>query len=470
MPLIDHAALGHTALDHAAPDHVAPDHAAPDHAGTDGAATAPDHAKPHRPKPRGPLDSFAESLRLLRTRRFGTFVVASLLSNLGTWAQQIAEPWLLLTLGASSFLIGLDSFVMAAPVWVLTLPGGVLADRSDRRRVIALCQSLQMLCPIALVVLLLTGAVQPWIVIALSVVVGVTDALSMPSFQSIVPTIVTRRQIAPALALSATQFNLSRVLGPALAGVLMASIGAVGCFSLNAASYLPFIWVALWILPRGKPARARKAAHEAPGAARRALFADIRDIARTPELSGALLTVIVTSTLCGPLTVFCPVLVKAALHRDVDAFSIAIAAFGIGGLTGAIGLLGVDPARDRRRIASWCAAAYGAVLALAALVPVFWALPLIMMLGGLAMTASNTSANALLQSRAPDDTRGQAVSLYMLAMRGGLSIGSLLTGLSVSLLGVREALLINGLLAVAAQLAIGRRWLRAPPARPAAAV
>ncbi|HUH85934.1 MAG TPA: MFS transporter, partial [Stellaceae bacterium] len=91
--------------------------------------------------------AFVQSLHLLRTRRFGTFCFASLLSNLGTWAQQVAEPWLLLSLGASSFLIGLDSFVMAAPVWMLTLFGGILADRGDRRRVIAICQSIQSLCP-----------------------------------------------------------------------------------------------------------------------------------------------------------------------------------------------------------------------------------------------------------------------------------------------------------------------------------
>jgi len=187
------------------------------------------------------IRSFVESIQLLRTRSFGTFWAASLLSNFGTWAQQVAEPWLLLSLGASSFLIGLDSFAMAAPVWMLTLVGGLLADRSDRRRVIAICQSLQMLCPTLLVVLLLTGTARPWMVIVISGVVGVTDALSMPSFQSIVPTMVERGRIPAALALNATQFNLSRVLGPALAGVLMASVGAVGCFAVNAMSYLPFI-------------------------------------------------------------------------------------------------------------------------------------------------------------------------------------------------------------------------------------
>lgn len=261
--------------------------------------------------------SFADSLGLLRTRRFGTFCFASLLSNLGTWAQQVAEPWLLLSLGASSFLIGLDSFAMAAPVWILTLMGGILADRSDRRRIIAACQSAQMMCPTLLVGLLISGIVQPWMVIALSVVVGVTDALSMPSFQTIVPSIVRRDQIPSALALNATQFNLSRILGPAFAGVLMASLGAVACFALNALSYVPFIWVALWILPRGKRnARSKEQSADPP------LFQGIRDVARTPYLRGALLTVLLTSTLCGPLIVFCPVLVKQVLHGSVSDFSI----------------------------------------------------------------------------------------------------------------------------------------------------
>ena len=194
--------------------------------------------------------AFRQSLRLLGTRRFGTFWLASLLSNIGTWAQQVAEPWLLLSLGASPFLIGLDSFAMNAPVWLLTLAGGVLADRADRRRVIALFQSIQMLCPTLIAALLVLGSIRPWMIIALSLVVGVTDALSMPSFQSIVPSIVGRDQIGRGLALNSTQFNLSRILGPAIAGVLMASIGAVACFALSAASYIPFIGVALWILPR----------------------------------------------------------------------------------------------------------------------------------------------------------------------------------------------------------------------------
>ena len=179
-------------------------------------------------------NTFSESLALLRTRRFGTFFFASLLSSVGTWTQQVAEPWLLLSLSASPFLVGLDAFSLSAPTLLLTLVGGVLADRADRRRVIATFQSVQMLCPTLLVVLLLTGAVRPWMVIVLSLVVGITDALSMPSFQSILPSIVDRKQIAPGLALNATQFNSFLIRGPSLAGILMASVGAVGCFVVSA--------------------------------------------------------------------------------------------------------------------------------------------------------------------------------------------------------------------------------------------
>ncbi|HEY2152527.1 MAG TPA: MFS transporter [Vicinamibacterales bacterium] len=124
------------------------------------------------------IKTLKESLSLLATRRFGTFWFASFLSSIGTWAQQVAEPWLLLTLGASPFLIGLDSFAMDGPVWLLTLAGGLLADRSDRRRVIARFQSIQMLCPTAVVVLLATGTVRPWMIIALSAAVGITEVAS----------------------------------------------------------------------------------------------------------------------------------------------------------------------------------------------------------------------------------------------------------------------------------------------------
>ena len=409
------------------------------------------------PERQSAIATFRDSLGLLVTRRFGTFWFASLLSSIGTWAQQVAEPWLLLTLGASSFLIGLDSFAMNAPVLLLTLVGGALADRSDRRRVITLFQSIQMLCPTAIVVLLVSGLVRPWMIIVLSVVVGITDALSMPSFQSIVPSIVAHEEIGRGLALNSTQFNLSRILGPALAGVLMSSVGAMACFVVSAASYVPFIGVALWILPRRTQAAPGV---KAPPAHRP--FAGIGVILRQPRLRGALLTVLATSVLCAPLVTFSPVLVRDVFHGDASHFSVAVASFGVGGLLGAAGLLSISPSVDRRRLSSGAALAYGAVLALAAVNPWFWGLPPLLVLAGAAMTMSNTASNALLQATADPRLLGQTVSLYMLALRGGISLGALLTGASVGLLGVQHALLLNGLLAVLAQTAVARVWFQAP--------
>ena len=393
-----------------------------------------------------------ESLLLLRTRRFGTFWVASLLSSIGTWAQQVAEPWLLLSLGASPFLVGLDAFAMNAPVWALTLLGGVLADRADRRRVILLFQSIQMLCPTLIIVLLVEGTVRPWMIVSLSFVVGVTDALSMPSFQSIVPSIVEYEQIGAGIALNSTQLNLSRILGPAIGGVLMLQAGALSCFALSALSYLPFILVALWILPRGS--------RESPIVIgdRRNLFAGTREIVREPDLRGALLTVLVSSALCGPLITFCPVLVKNVFHADVSDFGAVLAAFGVGGIVGATGLLAVEGRKSRRRLCSVFAVLYGLTVAATALNPSLIALACLLALAGGAMTISNASANTLLQRTAGPRLRGQTASLYMLAMRGGRSVGDMATGLSVSGLGIQWALLLNGVLAVLIQCGLARTW------------
>jgi predicted MFS family arabinose efflux permease len=164
--------------------------------------------------------------------------------------------------------------------------------------------------------------------------------------------------------------------------------------------------------------------------------------------------------------VFCPVLVKDAFQGDASAFSVAISAFGVGGLLGAMGLLAIDPSGDRRRLTSCFAMGYAVVMALAALIPWLWGLPALLALAGLSMSVSNTSANSYLQAMSSPQLRGQTISLFMLAMRGGVSAGSFLTEVSANILGVRYALLINGILAVAGHVIVGRQWLRLPRQKP----
>jgi MFS family permease len=398
------------------------------------------------------LNRLSQSLGLLFTRKFGTYWFATLLSNLGFWAQQVAEPWLLLDLHASAFVIGLDAFMLDGPQWVFTLLGGVLADHADRRRVIALFQTAQMLCPLALVVLVVTGVCAPWMVVVLAFFVGVTDSLSMPSYSSIVPAIVEHDRIPAALALNSIQFNLSRILGPAIAGGLIAALGVVACFAVNAASYIPFVAVALWILPRGRTTQGNFDPKH-PFTGLRATLAD-------SGLRGALLTVLASGTFAGPLVTFAPVLVRQQLEGGAGAFSATVAGFGVGGLAGAAVVLALNPARDRRVTCSILAVLLGVLVAFAGLNPWLWVLPAIAALAGAAMTMSNTLANAIIQQTVSDSLRGQAISMYMLALRGGVAIGAVVTGAMVHLLGMRNALVADGVGAAVVQLLIARSWRR----------
>ena len=327
---------------------------------------------------------------------------------------------------------------------------------------IAFFQSIQMLCPTAIVILLLTGTVRPWMIIVLSVMVGVTDALSMPSFSSIVPSIVPREQIGAGLALNSTQFSLSRILGPSLAGVLMSSIGAIA-----ASRSAPLV----------RAVHRRRAVDpaelETPGAGRRRAGPAERS-SRASARSCASRRCAARCSRCssracsaGPLVTFMPVLVKQVFHGSAGQFSAAVVAFGAGGLLGGAGLMSVPPTVDRRRVSLAFALAQGALLVATALCTSYWLLLPLLMLAGAAITVGNIAANALLQATTAPGRLGRTVSLYMLAVRGGMSVGALLTGATVSLLGVQHALLINGAVAVALQLAVGRSWLSAPVRAPA---
>lgn len=397
-------------------------------------------------------DSFASSLQLLKTKRFGTFWFANFLSNIGTWTQQVAQPWLLLSLGASPFILGLDGLALGAPVWALTLLGGVLADRADRRKIIANLQFIQMLCPILLVGLLLANKVEPWMVVALSLIIGITDALSMPSFQTIVASIVSKEQIPTGLALNSTQFNLTRIIGPAIAGVLLVSIGAIGCFAISAISYIPFILVALWVLPKHIPKPRDKNEYD------RKLFSGVLEVVKVPYLRGGLLTALLSAILCGPLITFSSVLVRSVFLGNVLEFSVAMSSFGIGAVIGACCLLFVSPHHDRRMIASLCAIGFGASLILIGLNPWNDLLPILMAIAGFLMIMTNISINTLLQTRAPELLRGQAISLFLIASRGGIGIGALLTGILVNFVGVKQALMLNGSIAIILQVALFITW------------
>lgn len=396
--------------------------------------------------------TFRQSLSLLKTRRYGTYWVTSLLGSLGTWVQQVAQPWLMLSITGSSFMLGLDSFAMDAPIWLLTVLGGELADRADRRKVIFWNQALQGMTPVLLMVLVLMNRVNPWVIISCSLIIGVTDALSMPSYSSIVPSIVEREQVGAGIALKSMQFNLSRIVGPAIAGVLLTSVGAAACFGISAASYVPFILTAWLVLPKYTPPK------DLPPQS--SLLSGVKEILAQRQLRGALMTAITTGLLCSPIITFTPVLIREAFHGGPEFFSAALSGFGVGGIIGATTLLAMENRFDRRVVSSNAGAVYGAIVLLAGLTPWLWSVPVLMGFAGVAMSFSNTQANSILQLES-GARRGQAASLFMLAMRGGMSLGALLTGSVATGLSIRWALAINGGLAVVMHLLIGGYWRKA---------
>jgi MFS family permease len=329
----------------------------------------------------------------------------------------------------------------------------VIADRRDRRRTALFFQGIQFVCPVLIVVLLATGRLHVWMIIALSLVVGITDALSGPSINALVPSSVPEEDVASAVALNSAQFNLSRVLGPFFAGAVMATLGPIACFALNASSYAPYL-LAIYLLripsraPLPAPAGTRAAS------ARRSLLEAVGAIAKKPRLRQALSTVVVTSVFCIPTITFMPVLVRDGFHLGTAEFGGALSVFGFGGLLGAAAALPLRTNRRRQILSSLAAVGLSGLIVATALGQVFGVeLVLLFFIGG-AMVASNTAANTILQSSIDGRIRGRVSSLYTLALRGGAPLGNLATGVVVSHWGVRTALLSNGLLAIACHAAL----------------
>ncbi len=382
---------------------------------------------------------------LLRTGRYSLFWVSSLLSNIGTWMQQIAQPWVVLSLSNSAFWVGLDSFAMNAPSLLFMLWGGVLADRYDRKKIILFFQAIQFLCVVVMVVLLILGWLKVWIIVIISFLVGLTDSLSMPAFQSIIPSLVNPKDIPHAVSLNSTQFNLSRILGPMIAGIVIVRFGAVICFGANAVSYIPFFLSLYFIYPRGE-LKIKKEQIEAKPVLQ---LQEFKKLLFKAEVRISLITVLVTNLFCGPLVTFCSVIIKNVFHAEVENFGGAMAAFGLGGLIGAAAsFFPLFKSFKRDRFATAIAIFLGLITVAIALNHSLFLLYALLVLAGGALTATNISANTFLQENATNAIRGRIASLYQLALHGGISAGGLLTGFTVSQLNISTALIINGGLAV----------------------
>src|SRR5271154_23263 len=249
-------------------------------------------------------------------------------SSVGTWMQEVAQNWLILTMTGSTFLLGLDAFLGDAPFLAFSLFGGVLADRGDRRRILLGSQYVQMASASLLAVLLLANAVQVWMILTLSFVVGLAQSFGGPAYQALVPTLVDRKDLPNAVALNSIQFNLARVVGPVLAGIAFYKFGAAACFGLNALSFLAPILALFLLTGGGGTVAPTQSVIES-------LKTGLRAVRDTGSLRGLIILSFVGSFCAMPLVTFLPVFARNVFHRDAKGYSVLLAAFGIGAILGA---------------------------------------------------------------------------------------------------------------------------------------
>ena len=375
----------------------------------------------------------AFTYRDFRVLWFGAFT-----STVGTWMQKVAQSWLILDLSKSSFFLGLDDFLGQLPILLFTLVGGVIADRHDRRRLLLGSQYVQMTTAFTLAGLILFGHVRIWHVLALSFLTGLAQAFGGPAYQSLIPSLVNKKELPNAIALNSIQFNLARVFGPLLAGAAMA-IGTAACFGLNGLSFLVVI-VALMSLriKHIKTVDRKPMLQEMKGG--------IAYARSQPSLIALTVLAFLTTFLGLPLLTFLPVMVREIFHGDVSRYTHMMAFSGAGAVVGALVVAWLGRFKHMGRTLLIVQAIFGALIATFAVSRVWWWSCVLLFAAGAALIVVFSMTASLVQLIVPDHLRGRVVSIYMVAFRGGMPLGSLAGGYAASLTSAPQVLAVNGVL------------------------
>ncbi len=375
----------------------------------------------------------AFTYRDFRVLWFGAFT-----STVGTWMQKVAQSWLVFDLTKSSFFLGLDDFFGQLPILLLTLVGGVIADRHDRRRLLLGSQYAQMTTAFTLAGLILFGHVRVWHIFALSFLAGTAQAFGGPAYQSLIPTLVHKKDLPNAIALNSIQFNLARVFGPLLAGLAM-SIGAAACFGLNGLSFLVVIAALMSLRVKYiKPAGQQPMLQEMKGG--------LAYAHSQPAIIALTILAFLTTFLGLPLLTFLPVFTREIFHGEASQYSQMMAFSGAGAVTGALVVAWLGKFKRMGLSLLLVQVAFGALIVAFALSRTWWWSCAILFLAGAALIVVFSMTASLVQLIVPDHLRGRVMSIYMVAFRGGMPLGSLASGYIASRTSAPAVLAVNGAL------------------------
>lgn len=389
------------------------------------------------------------SIGALQHRNFRLFIAGQFVSLCGTWMQSVALSWLVLELTNSTWKTGLVSFFGAVPVLLLTLWGGAVADRVNKRFWLMVLQSFFLLEAVALGILTWAGMITvPW-VYALALLTGVVSAFEIPIRQAYLVEMVGKTNLMSAIALNSSAFNLSRVVGPALAGVVNATLGPAACFFVNALSFCAVL-IGLY---RIDPTEVRS-----DQSSRRAGFRAGWDHVRGLPLPRALVILTTTFTLFGSaLIAILPAFARKSLGVDVGGYGGLMSAFGVGAALGALTLAAIGQRFPRERVAFIAGISVGLSLLLLGLVHWFAMAVVLLVIAGLSMALNAIMTNTILQTSAPDHIRGQVVGLYSFIVIGLAPFGSAQASWVGERFGPSSAIALGGAVCLVAALAMAWR-------------
>jgi MFS family permease len=395
-----------------------------------------------------PTSPLARTFSALRYRDFRMVWIGAFASTIGTWMQTMAQAWVVYRMTDSAFLLGFDAFLSTGPMLLFSLFGGVIADRVERRKIMLLSQYCQMAFAIVLATLLFTHTIKIWHIFLLSFLTGSVQSFSGPAYASLLPLLVKREDMPNAIAMNSMQFNLARVIGPAIGGLAMELWGAAACFALNAVSFLPII-VAYMII---KSPDIRGEKHERSG-----IIAEMRQGFAFVTARRALLILTFLAfagTFLGmPMLTLFPVVAKTIFAGGAKAYSHLLVTYALGSVLGALFVAASSHRERKGELALMLQLGFAALLVAFAFSRQFALSLAIAFCAGTCIVGVISLYSSLVQLATNDAMRGRVMSIFMLAFRGGMPLGSLAAGWITQRWSITAALAVNGtVLAVIALL------------------
>lgn len=385
-------------------------------------------------------------LAAFRYRNYRLFWFGQLISVTGTWMQSLAQSWLVLSLTTSAFLLGLVSVFQFAPVLAIGLFAGVLVDRVRKRNLLVVTQALSGLLAGLLAVLTWTDRIELWMVYAIAFCLGTVNAFDMPTRQAFVVEMVGKDDLMNAIALNSSLFNAARIIGPAVAGVLLAAVGPAAAFGINSLSYLAVI-TGLLMMKLGPHVDVVR------GRGLQQLREGLSYVRSTENILRPILLVGLIATFGMNFNVWIPLLAKQDLNSGAGGFGLLMAASGVGSLAGALALAFLVTSVKRWMLFTTAGILGGLdiVLAIAGAVPLAIGLAMLILAGiGFCSTTTMAMANTTVQTSAPDELRGRVMSVYTTVFAGTAPFGALISGAIASRFGTPTSLLIGGVVTMAA--------------------